>query len=232
LSEGDADDASRLLARRLDQRELSRAELVTALEASGRARARAGDRAGALDQFERALTIAPLTVLGPDGGALANEAWAAAQARLSTHGPLALDRDPAPAAPRPTVRVRDPLHQVASLSLHARQPGGSYSITEQKPDSRGATLLALPPALAPAPVGTHLDWFVVAFDAGRVQLQTLGTAEAPLELVTLATPPRWYRRGWVWATIGAAALVSGAAIGLGVYFAERQQTPVFGVPIQ
>lgn len=235
LAEGDADDASRLLARRLAEHGLSRAELVTALEASGRARARAGDRAGALDRFERALTIDPLVTLGSDGGAVANDAWAAAQARLAAHGPLALERDAGSSSPvtsttRVTVRVRDPLHLVSSLSLHTRRPGGPDVIAEERPDGRGVATLEVPASVA-APAG-RIGWFVVAFDAGRVQLATLGSPDAPLELVTTAERPRWYRRPWVWATIGAAALIGGAAIGLGVYFGERTTPPAFPVPTQ
>jgi hypothetical protein len=232
LAEGDADAARRLLARRLAEPDLSRAEVVIALEAAGRASARSGDPAAALDRFERALTLDPLVALSPDGGPAAAEAFSAAQARLRAHGPLVLEREGATARstePHVTVRVRDPLHLVTTLSLHARHPGGAYVAVEQALESRPVATVELPPSTSSGP---RVDWFLVALDANRGALQTLGTADAPLEL-TFATPqPRWYRRGWVWATIGAATLVGAAAIGVGVYFGTRSTPPVFPIPTQ
>jgi tetratricopeptide (TPR) repeat protein len=231
LSEGDAESAGRLLARRLAEPDLSRADLVSALEAGGRASARAGDRSTALERFERALTIDPLVVLGSDGGPVATEAWNAAQTRVRTHGALTLEREAATGA-QVAVRLRDPLHLVSKLSLHARRTGGAYALAEHPVEAHGVETLELPAPVAGAPVGTRVDWFVVALDRARVELGTLGSADAPLELVTTAPKPRWYKRGWVWATITIAALAVGAAVGTGVYFGTRTTPPVFPVPTQ
>jgi tetratricopeptide (TPR) repeat protein len=232
LSEGDAASAGRLLERRLAEPDLSRADLTTALEASGRASARAGDRSTALERFERALTIDPLVALGSDGGPLANEAWSAAQAKVRAHGPLALERENVEPGAHVAVRVRDPLRLTSKLALHARRSGGSYAVAEQPAEGHVATLDLPGSVAAGATIGTRFDWYVVALDRGRVALATLGSADAPLELVTAAPRPRWYKRGWVWATIAVSALAAGAAVGVGVYFGTRATPPVFPVPTQ
>jgi hypothetical protein len=79
-------------------------------------------------------------------------------------------------------------------------------------------------------VGGRIDWFVIALDAGQHELAALGSAGAPFALFRLPAERRWYRRGWVWATIAASAVAVGAATGLGVYFGERTTPPVFLVP--
>ncbi len=193
----------------------SRVVLVQIYRLRGQAAMMAGLEGKAVEAFKRYLALEPAA----DGTGLSDAsqpAFAQAKEYWSNREPLAVEHlPPGTVAPekKVTVPVRiasDPLQMIERREVKYRREGTKNWTTLAM---RNETLeVELPANPMPAEGNAYkMQYFITAIDVDTAELNSLGTAEAPLAFLVskdaIVRPPPIYKRWWFWA--GAGAVVAG-----------------------
>ncbi len=244
VEEGARMDAAQVLDRVLASSRNPREVIVAALTKRGLLSCALGEPVVAVEAFKRALVLDPALVLPAAATPATRDAYAQARKALEGRKPLAIGHVPPGAARqgRPAriaiAVLSDPLEMIHELAVRYRVAGaGAYS-TSSAPKASGE--IEIPASLmATLQPGSRIEYYLAALDEEEGELTTLGSPTSPFvfhlaadSAAVVAAQPRstvtpalpLYKRWWLWAAVGAAAVV-GVAAGVGGYYGTLPNNP-------
>jgi hypothetical protein len=201
-----------------------------------------------MQAFKRALALDPGFVLPNGADAATRQLYDAARGELAGRKALAVTHVPpgdvqAGQSVRMATRVEsDPLGMVDQVAIFYRLAGaGAYSKSH---GPKGADAIEIPGAfLAGVSAGSRVEYYVAALDEHDGELATQGTPRDPFvfairsaqvdlrrDAAVASAEPAWYRKWWVWALVGGAAVGGGVGIYAAAHGGSNPPTVPFPTP--
>jgi hypothetical protein len=218
LSAGEPEQALALFAAARNQGPHRHGTHVRLYEDMGKAHAFLDDDAGAVGAYTTLLALSPGHLLSYHLSAKATFKFEAAREKLAAEPATAIevkwpdDLDTGRPIPIEVEVVADPMKLLSRAVLYIERGGETRALdlALAPPGSRVAA--ELPPLGSERP--EVLELRLVAFDDRGSEVALWADAERPRRLRVDYTPPLpWYRKWWIWASIGAgvAAAAAGTA---------------------